>query len=261
MRNLHARSIFPLSCLALAGVLALPLLAHGDGPPGATIGHAQAVVAPNGMVVAQEAIAARIGADILQAGRQCGRCRGRTGFAMAVTYPRAGNIGGGGFMMIHRADGEDVAIDYRETAPAAINAKSFLDATASRSAEIARLRARHRRARHGRGAGAGREEIRLRQIHARRSDRPAIALARDGFVIADDTRRHAAEAAARLARWPSSAKIFLKPTAARCRRATGWCRRDLAATLRPSRSDGPRGFYQGPIAEKIAAACATPAAS
>src|SRR4051812_29111051 len=78
------------------------------------------VIASHGMVVAQEKIAARIGTDVLARGGNAVDAAVATGFAMAVTYPRAGNIGGGGFMMIHSAGrGEDVAIDYRETAPSA----------------------------------------------------------------------------------------------------------------------------------------------
>src|SRR3954470_18825115 len=71
--------------------------------------------AENGMVVAQEKLAGRIGADILRQGGNAVDAAVATGFTLAVTYPRAGNIGGGGFMLIHSADrNEDVAIDYRE---------------------------------------------------------------------------------------------------------------------------------------------------
>ena len=135
---------FPLR-LALAALVAFGVLAHGLAYDGARdtiahaegrldteIGQAHTVTATNGMVVAQEALAARIGADILQRGGNAVDAAVATAFALAVTYPRAGNIGGGGFMVIHRADGqgggEDTTIDYRETAPAAINSKSFLDA-------------------------------------------------------------------------------------------------------------------------------------
>jgi gamma-glutamyltranspeptidase/glutathione hydrolase len=80
-----------------------------------------------GMVVAQEKLAAQIGADVLRQGGNAVDAAVATGFAMAVTYPRAGNIGGGGFMVIHSADAkEDIAIDYRETAPAATTRDVFL---------------------------------------------------------------------------------------------------------------------------------------
>jgi len=96
-------------------------------PPAAEAVHA--VVAEHGMVVAQEKMAARIGADVLRRGGNAVDAAVATGFAMAVTYPRAGNIGGGGFMVIHSRDrGEDIAIDYRETAPAATTPGIFLGA-------------------------------------------------------------------------------------------------------------------------------------
>src|ERR1700761_3689260 len=85
------------------------------------------IPAEHGMVVAQEKTAARIGTNILQRGGNAVDAAVATGFAMAVTYPRAGNIGGGGFMVIHSIDKhEDVAIDYRETAPAATTPTMFL---------------------------------------------------------------------------------------------------------------------------------------
>src|SRR5258706_8278763 len=77
----------------------------------------QAVVGRNGMVASQESRASRIGVEVLQKGGNAVDAAVAVGFAMAVTYPRAGNIGGGGFMVIHRAGAEPVAIDYRETAP------------------------------------------------------------------------------------------------------------------------------------------------
>ncbi len=108
----------------------LPAAAQQRGiytPPALDAVHA--VAAEHGMVVAQEKIAARIGADVLRRGGNAVDAAVATGFAMAVTYPRAGNIGGGGFMVIHSADRhEDVAIDYRETAPGATTSDIFLGA-------------------------------------------------------------------------------------------------------------------------------------
>src|SRR6476469_3961580 len=96
-------------------------------PPALETVHA--VPAEHGMVVAQEKIAAQVGADILRRGGNAIDAAVATGFAMAVTYPRAGNIGGGGFMVIHSTESnEDVAIDYRETAPAATTRDIFLGA-------------------------------------------------------------------------------------------------------------------------------------
>src|SRR5258708_5501418 len=88
-----------------------------------------AVFAEHGMVVAQERIAARIGADVLRRGGNAVDAAVATGVAMAVTYPRAGNIGGGGFIVIHPAGRHaDVPIEYRETAPAATTPEIFLGA-------------------------------------------------------------------------------------------------------------------------------------
>src|SRR5579863_4157927 len=82
--------------------------------------------APHGMVVAQEARAAQIGADVLKRGGNAVDAAVATAFALAVTYPRAGNLGGGGYMLIHLAGRRaDVAIDYRETAPAATTRDIF----------------------------------------------------------------------------------------------------------------------------------------
>src|SRR6202000_3481702 len=117
-----------MTAFALFGTVPAPLLArdaYAQPPPGSV----HAVKAEHGGVVAQEKLAAQIGADILRQGGNAVDAAVATGFAMAVTYPRAGNIGGGGFMVIHSADrNEDIAIDYRETAPAATTRDIFLGA-------------------------------------------------------------------------------------------------------------------------------------
>ncbi len=136
------------------------------------IAPAQTVRAHSGVVTAQEQRAARIGTGILDRGGNAVDAAVATGFALAVTYPRAGNIGGGGFMVIHLAkDNRDIAIDYRETAPAAASSTMFLDAQGNAgSGKVARQRALGRHPRHRRRSCDGARKIRLGKIHARRPD-------------------------------------------------------------------------------------------
>jgi gamma-glutamyltranspeptidase/glutathione hydrolase len=223
--------IFSLAALALVGVVALPLLARGEDRPDPQIGHALSVAAKNGMVVGQEAIAARVGAEVLQRGGNAIDAAVAVGFAMAVTYPRAGNIGGGGFMVIHRLGGEDTTIDYREIAPAAINAKSFLDGLALAEQKY----------------GSG--KFTLADLIM-----PAIELARDGITVADDTADSLPIDRPRLARWPSTAQIFLKSDGNVLAPGDRLVQTDLANTLLAIAQNGPQAFYEGDIAQKLAAA-------
>jgi gamma-glutamyltranspeptidase/glutathione hydrolase len=225
-------------------------------PPAADASHA--VAAEHGMVVAQEKVAARIGADVLKRGGNAVDAAVATGFAMAVTYPRAGNIGGGGFMVIHSAQrGEDVTIDYRETAPAATTPTIFLGADGK--PDIAKSRDS------ALGIGVpgtpaglalalqkyGSGKFTLAELL-----RPAIELARNGFVLADDSADTLPEWYKRLARWPSSAKIFSRPDGTSLREGDTLVQTDLAATLSAIAEQGPSGFYQGPVAEKLVKAIA-----
>jgi gamma-glutamyltranspeptidase/glutathione hydrolase len=217
--------------------------------------HAQAVTAANGMVVAQEAIAARVGAEILRKGGNAVDAAVAVGFTMAVTYPRAGNIGGGGFMVIHRANGDDTAIDYRETAPSAINKTSFLDARGNADPQKSRDSALGIGV-PGTVAGLALAEEKYGSGRFTLADllEPAIALARDGFPIADDTADSLPQDRARLAPWPSSAQIFFKVDGSTLAPGDTLLQADLAATLQVIAKKGPRAFYEGAAAEKLSAA-------
>jgi gamma-glutamyltranspeptidase/glutathione hydrolase len=241
----------PARWVLLAVALALPLAARGQ----IARDHIEGVVAHRGMVVAQEGQAARIGVDILKRGGNAIDAAVAVGFALAVTYPRAGNLGGGGFMVIHRAGGEDVAIDYRETAPQAITDASFLDAKGNADPQKSRNSALAIGV-PGTVAGLalaeekyGSGRLTLAQLIA-----PAIALARNGFPVTPQTLPPPPPDPSRLARWPSSAKIFLQSNGTALAPGERLVQPDLAQSLEAIAQGGPRAFYQGAIARKIAAA-------
>src|ERR1700724_2112408 len=119
---------------AVTALIALFCIAAAARAQEASSSTVPTVIGQNGMVVAQESRAARVGIDILQKGGNAVDAAVATGFALAVTYPRAGNLGGGGYMVIHLTHGRDTTIDYRETAPAAITRESFLDANGEAAA-------------------------------------------------------------------------------------------------------------------------------
>ena len=252
--------------VARGALLALVLCLAGLGPLSAQAptlpdlalprsGHVVPVAARHGMVVAQEARAARIGVEILQQGGNAVDAAVATGFALAVTYPRAGNIGGGGYMLIHLADRNlDTAIDYRETAPAATTRDTFLDERGEADPHKSRDSAL--------AVGVPGTVAGLALAHAKygsgkftlaRLIAPAIALAHDGIPVEDDTADSLPRAQLRLVRWPASAKIFLNPDGTALGPGATLVQRDLADTLAVIARDGPAGFYQGAIAERIAA--------
>ena len=243
-----------LLLISVGGVAALAQERRVYSPP--DLAAVRAVPAEHGMVVAQEKLAAEVGADILRQGGNAVDAAVATGFAMAVTYPRAGNIGGGGFMVIHSAErGEDIAIDYRETAPAATTRDIYLGPDGKPDTDKSRNSAL------GIGVpgtvaglslalekyGSGR--FTLAQIL-----KPAIELARDGFVVTDDMADTLPDMYRRMPRWPGSARIFSRPDGSPLRDGDRLIQTDLAATLTAIAENGARAFYHGPIADRLAKA-------
>ena len=252
MRRFISFTVFALIALGAAAYAQVAPVSSTPPIPPAT-----PILAHNGMVVAQESRAARIGVEILDRGGNAVDAAVAVGFALAVTYPRAGNIGGGGFMVIHLAkDNRDTAIDYRETAPAAATAAMFLDAQGnpdpakSRDSAlavgvpgtVAGLALAHQK------YGSG--KFSLADLIA-----PAIDLAQKGFPVEDDLADSLPRARERLARWPASQSIFFFG-ADPLHEGDRLIQFDLADTLKGIAQKGPRAFYQGRTAEQIADAVA-----
>ena len=236
---------FAFLCLAPAEASADPVIS-----PFAT---ARPVLARHGMVVAQEAAASRVGLDILKRGGNAVDAAVAVGFALAVTLPRAGNLGGGGFMLIHRADlNRTIAIDYREAAPAATTKDVFLDA----NGEADPFKSRYSGLAIGVPGTVAGLELAWRKYGSGKFSfadliAPAIALARQGLVVNDDVANSLPLAAKALARYPSSARIYLRPDGGVPQAGDRIALDDLAATLETIAANGAAGFYAGPVAQKI----------
>ena len=211
------------------------------------------VVAAKGMVASQEAVASQIGLKVLQQGGNAVDAGVAVAFALAVTLPRAGNLGGGGFMIVHHAEsGETMAIDYREMAPAAAHRDMYLDAEGNADATLSRF---HRLAVGVPGTVAGMAlalekfgTMSLADVLA-----PAIALAEEGITVTPDLANSLTGLAERLKQWPSSAKIFFKEGGLSYEAGETLVQQDLAASLKLIADEGPDAFYKGAIAEKIVA--------
>src|SRR5215467_5816064 len=214
---------------------------------------ARVATARHGMVSSQDQQATQIGLNVLQKGGNAVDAAVAIGFALAVTVPKAGNIGGGGFMLVHIADrNENAAIDYRETAPAATSVDLFLGP--DQQADAAKSRDS------GLGVGVpgtvaglslaldrfGSGKFTLAELVA-----PAARLARDGVAIKDDLFDSLQGGQQRLARWPSAARIFLKSDGTAPAMGDTLVQPELAEVLEAIGREGPHAFYVGPIADKI----------
>jgi gamma-glutamyltranspeptidase / glutathione hydrolase len=210
----------------------------------------------HGMVATQEETATRIGLDVLQQGGNAVDAAVTVGFALAVTLPRAGNLGGGGFMLVHdAASGDTVAIDYREKAGGNAFRDMFLDAEGKADPEKSRYSGLAAGV-PGTVAGLALALERYGTISLAQAIAPAIELAEQGIVVSEGLAASLDGAGYRLRKWPSSAKIFSKAGGAPYQPGETLVQRDLAASLRLITEQGPDALYRGPIGQKIVAAIA-----
>ncbi len=252
---MFARASAIFGAVALVMMLGAPAIPQPATDPATDIVQlaktTKPVLARNGMVTSQDAIATRIGVEILEKGGNAVDAAVAVGFALAVTHPRAGNLGGGGFFVIWLAEKQQaVALDFREVAPAAINANSFLDENGKPDTAKAQ--------RTGLGVGVpgsvsglatalekfGSGKFTLADLIA-----PAVRLAREGIPVESDLAASLARFQNTLLRWPSSAKVFARD--GKILQDGLLVQADLANTLDAIAKRGPDAFYKGEIAEKI----------
>lgn len=206
----------------------------------------------DGIVVAEEKLAAKIGADMLRAGGNAVDAAVATGFALAVTHPRAGNIGGGGFMLVHMAESDEtVAIDYRETAPAAASRDMYLDTTGNVD-EIAITRSYLAAGVPGTVAGLLHAHDRYGKLSRKTVMAPAIRLAENGWPLTYYQTAMIESHRELLTRDDEARRIFFTDDGDSYLPGDHFKRPDLARTLKAISRKGRDGFYQGRIAEKIA---------
>jgi gamma-glutamyltranspeptidase / glutathione hydrolase len=209
------------------------------------------VGAEHGMVVSAQQLATQVGVDTLRKGGNAVDAAVAVGYALAVVYPAAGNLGGGGFMTIHFADGRNTFLDFREKAPLAARPDMYLD---DGDNVVAGASMRGHRAVGVPGTVSGLEVARRQYGTMKRAEllAPAIRLAERGFVLEQGDVGLFRIAAQDLASDPASAQTFLVNGAAP---AVGHrlVQRDLARTLRAITQRGSDGFYQGRVGAAIVA--------
>ena len=209
------------------------------------------VIARNGMVVGPEQLAAEVGAQILRQGGNAIDAAVATGFALAVTYPRAGNLAGGGFMLIHLADDDrETLIDYRETAPAAASRDMFLDneGNLDKQREYFSLQSAGVP---GTVAGMLYALEKYGTLTREQALAPAIALARDGIPVSYSLFFEISASAQNLRKNPAAERQFFQPDGSAYAVGDIWRQPDLAWTLSEISEEGINGFYGGEVAQLI----------
>ncbi|MEM9539906.1 MAG: gamma-glutamyltransferase [Cyanobacteria bacterium P01_E01_bin.42] len=252
---LKRRNILLFLCVLCLSIFANPfiyLVRAQDTPIFSFRDRFHPITAENGMVATQETIATKTGLEVLKEGGNAIDAAVTIGFTLAVTLPIAGNIGGGGFMVVHLADSQQtVAIDYREKAPKAATRDMFLDEDGNVDPQKSRFS-------HlsvgvpGTVAGLILALEKYGTISLERALQPAIELAENGFIITPSLANFLESAKERLTRYPASATIFYHEDGTPYQVGERLIQKDLANSLKLIAREGKDAFYQGEIANAIA---------
>lgn len=236
---------WPLALMASALSLALLQGANAASMP--------AVEAKNGMVVSSQHLASQVGVDILKMGGNAIDAAVAVGYAQAVVNPCCGNIGGGGFMTIHLANGEDTFINFRETAPAAASANMYLDEKGNVK-KGASLYGYLAAGVPGTVLGLDTAQRKYGKLTRQQVMEPAIKLAREGFILNRGDTDILDTTIAKFRDDPEAARIFLRENGDPLQPGDRLIQTDLANTLESIAQNGADAFYQGKIPQAVEAA-------
>ena len=210
------------------------------------------VIAKNGMVASEQELATQIGVDILKAGGNAVDAAVAVGFALAVALPNAGNIGGGGFMMVHDAkSGKDIALDFREVAPRGASRNMYLDA-GGKVIDGKSLYTHYAVGVPGTVAGMTHALSRWGSMPLARVMAPAIALADKGYPVSVTLAKTLEQEKKNMGHWPATQAVFWK-NGTPLQSGERLVQKDLAQSLRLISQQGAKAFYEGAIAQKIVA--------
>ncbi|MCJ2061111.1 gamma-glutamyltransferase [Methylobacterium sp. J-048] len=238
--------------IAPARALLLGLLVSLGGP-GAQAASGPAVEAETGMVVSSQRLASQVGADILKAGGNAIDAAVAVAYAEAVVNPCCGNIGGGGFLVLHRADGKSRFVNFREKAPGAASRDMYLDADGT-VVKGASLRGWKAAGVPGTVLGLNTALAEYGTLPLARVMAPAIALARDGFVLTRGDTDILESGTKLFAGQANVAQVFLRPDGSPWRPGDRMVQAGLARTLQAIAEGGSDAFYKGAIPRQVEAA-------
>ena len=234
--------LLTLCCAPTARALEQPIIRYASNH--------HPIVGTHGMVVSQKRLASEIGAEILRSGGNAVDAAVAVGFALAVVLPRAGNLGGGGFMLVHLSGRESIALDFRERAPAAASKDMFLDE--QDEVDQQRYRFSHKAVGvPGTVAGLLHALQEYGTMSPAQVIAPSIQLARDGFQLDFDVASAIAAKRQLLQRNAASKGYFFNPDGSALAPGTTWRQGDLADTLTLIAEQGAKGFYRGKTARLI----------
>jgi gamma-glutamyltranspeptidase/glutathione hydrolase len=247
LRRLSASLVLAISCLLPSATL------HAQ--PTRTILRNESIHNPvvglHGMVVTQNDLASEVGRSVLRRGGNAVDAAVAVGFALAVTLPRAGNLGGSGFMLLHLAKEEEtVAIDYRSVAPLASDEKLFRDAGGKLDRDSLTYGAKATGV-PGTVAGLHQAWKRYGSLPWKELVEPARRLATDGIIVSHDLASTLERGQSTLARYPTSAAIYLRPDGTPWQPGDRLAQKDLAWSLARVRDGGPDAFYRGELAQHL----------
>jgi gamma-glutamyltranspeptidase/glutathione hydrolase len=239
---MHRKELIKKLCITFIFITSFVLQFACTEPP-------QPISSKNGMIVSTSSFASKVGVEILKNGGNAIDAAVAVGFALAVTYPSAGNLGGGGFMVIHLVDGKNITIDFREKAPLSAKKDMYLNGAGEFVPELSQEGTTSTGV-PGSVAGLIYALKKYGMLPLAEIIQPAINLAMNGLILEERDARYFKNNLPEFEKYPSSLKIFSKDGEP-YQEGDLFKQSDLAWTLEQIKENGADGFYKGKVAELL----------